>query len=169
MKIIKKIKITSGGKVIFKFENTTNIPFITRILSADIITGTLMARVVRRNKSDYDDSRIIYDPYYTTNNYGRTWLEPDETDEEHNFRLLPDKPYNELSSKEIEPSLIPIIIPDGTKSIFVEIAPDDAVNIWGEFDEYYCIVDDNGNEIPIDQIIKRKDSEKPLKKNNENS
>ncbi len=153
MKLIKKIKLCSGGKTLFSFENTTNSPFITRILSADIITGKVIARAVRRNKSDYDDSRIIYDPYYVTNVYGTTWLEPDETDDEHNFRLLPDKPYKEISSKEKEQSNVPIIIPDGTKSIFVEVAPEDAVSIWGQFYESYCIVDNRGFEMSIETFL----------------
>ncbi len=147
MKIIKKIEIINTGTKLFEFQNSSYEPYITCIARADTISGTMLATSVLRNWLGNPLSRIIYEPYYSIDNSGATYREPDETDDEHNFRVQPNKPYDEYTEEEKEIGRCPITIPDGTKSIHVLVEPRDYVIVKGIVRERYLMADDEGNEI----------------------
>ncbi len=147
MKIIKKIEIIDTGTNLFELQNNSYEQYQTCIVRADIITGTLLATSVLKDWLGNPSSRIIYEPYFSRNSDGTLYIEPDETDDEHNFRVQPNKPSDEYTTEERENGYRPITIPDGTKSIHVLVAPRDYVYIWGLVRERYLMVDDDGNEI----------------------
>ncbi len=158
MKIIKKMEIYELGQELFRFQNNTYKPFIVCIARASSITGTLRATSMRQHWSGQPASRIIYDPYFQTNPDGVVYREPDDTEEEDNFTLIPDKPYDEYTPEEKKLYDRKITIPTGTNSISVEVTPRDDVLIIGSIFEEYAIIDDDGNEISLETFLEERDA-----------
>ena len=91
-------------------------------------------------------SRIEYEPY----------IDPDYTLPEDNFRVLPDLDIIHIPDEVVEKAEILVTIPQGVKIIRVAVAPNDYVRIHGHKEEEYVIIDDDGNEIPLECLVQEK-------------
>jgi len=156
MKIVRKIEFRPATEFFYQgYNNHPNGNNTTiELCNCYSITGEFQAiSHVEFMNTGYPESRITYFP-----NFNDPKFDPDYTPPEINFRLHPKEPQPvEGYPKEIRDKMNePIIIPPNTCSISLEIAAGDSVVIRGQIAESYAIIDDEGNEIPLESILPSK-------------
>ena len=160
MKIVRKLRIYPSTEFLYQGRNndpTGNYMHI-KLCNCYSITGEFKATShLELRDTGEPESRIIYFP-----NYNDPTFDPDETPPEINFRLHPKEPEPMVGySDEIYDKMNkPIIIPPNTCSISLEIAGGDRIAIWAGIKESYAIIDDDGNEIPLESILPNKNLNK---------
>ncbi len=165
MKIIEKIHFTVNTKPFFNFMNASNAPIILPLVQAHSITGMFEADAylapTNKDDDDFEDfwhTRILYNPYYSKGINGTLYREPDETDPEHNFRSLPPDKQENPSQEDIDYLSSPITIPPDVQELSVIINKGDIVTISADVTRTHAIIDDNGNEIPLETLLDERDA-----------
>ncbi len=105
----------------------------------------------------FDDpmrTRIVYDPYYTKDDDGKLYREPDFTEPEHDLRHINQPMDDNMCDNS------PITIPPGVQWLSIIIDRGDTVRIDADYVINHIIIDDDGNEISIDEAIDKKVAEK---------
>ncbi len=153
MKIVRKLNFTRDNLHFFHADCRGKGGMTIELCNAYLITGKLKAvSLLELENTGCPESQILYRPYDEDRSF-----DPDETPPEANFRIYPtEKEDPELGTLPSEVSAelyAPFDIPPKTKSISVLIAPGDSVIICGKMTESYAIIDDDGNEIPLDSLI----------------
>ncbi len=159
MKIIKKIEFVDDTLHFFQADCENKGGMTIELCNADIITGKLKAvsELELENTGD-SESHIFYRPHVKDSVYD-PYHDPDYTPPEVNFRLYPEDkedPRTGLPREIYDKVFEAFDIPPKTKSISVIIAPGDSVTIYGKMTEKYVIVDDDGNEIPLETLLNDK-------------
>ena len=168
MKIVKKIKLwlerdgdgemLYGGynySYLFRYYNNSDEQINICLFSAYSISGEMfaMSELVPK-ESPRPESRIYFEP-----NINDTYDNP-----EYQLRTFP---YRDVSAEvedspeyleQIHKAYIPLKIPPGTKRISIAINSHGWVQITACYDEEYVIIDDNGNEIPLENLLGGKHS-----------
>ena len=158
MKIVKKIKLwlerDENGKILNKgssllFGDVWHGKSFSFMKAYDISGEMRAMSELVYQESRSPKSSIFFDP-----NRSRYYNDP-----EYQFRTYPprDVPaevedseeYNELIKK----AYIPLKIPQGTKEITLSLCEGDWINIEAFYDEEYVIIDDDGNEIPLECLV----------------
>ena len=174
MKILKKIEFIDDSLHFFQVNCKGKGGMTIELCNADIITGKISATShLELENTGYPESRIFYRSHFNPNKdidkdniraYD-PYHDPDSTPPEVNFRLYPedkDDPRTGLPREIYDKVYEAFDIPPKTKSISVIVAPGDNVVIYGKMTEKHVIVDDDGNEIPMETFIEKKITEKLL-------
>lgn len=160
MRIVRKIEFRPATEFFYHTKNTADNYMTIELCNCYSITGQFQAiSSLEFMNTGYPESRITYFPNFNDPTFiNDHTFDPDYTPPEINFRLYPKEPQPmEGYPKEIEDKMNePIIIPPNTCSISLEIAAGDDVAIWGQIAESYAIIDDDGNEIPLESILPSK-------------
>ena len=153
MKIVRKLNFTRDNSHFFHADCRGKGGMTIELCNAYLITGKIIATShLELENTGYPESQILYRPYDEDRSF-----DPDVTPPEANFRIYREEKKDlklGIFPSEVSAELYtPFDIPPKTKSISVLIVPGDSVMICGKMTESYAIIDDNGNEIPLDSLI----------------
>jgi len=158
MKIIRKTKFHPSVEFLYHAKNDTDDDMTIELCNSYLITGKFAAiSTLEFMNTGEAESRITYFPNYQDPTFiDDNTFDPDYTPPEINFRLKSKGPMNECPRDVYDKMFEPIIIPPHTGSISLEITPGDNVAIYAGTIESYAIIDDDGNEIPLESILPSK-------------
>lgn len=165
MKIVEKVILEpNDNHILFSFTNNTNNLITIPLIFAHEITGKIKtwARITKEEDPDefneYKYTRILYEPYFLINTDGSLHCSPERTDPEYDLRSLPLEKQDNPSPEDIEYLNSPVNIPPGVKSLSIMIDEGDRASIWAICRTTHIIIDDDGNEIPLETFLEERDA-----------
>lgn len=151
VKIVHWEERTLVTQEIFSWKNDTKYYQNITILSAYLITGNFTAFSKLFYLNGTPKSQIVCDRYYFKDEPVLP-RDEDPRNAKTDFNHYPDDDDSEEGRKEIQ-SAQAVQIPPHTQYIWISIAPGDWVSIEANQREEFILLDDNGNEIPLDRLL----------------
>ena len=155
LKVVKNITLSSEGRapIFYKHNVSTEEVMIVVLFNAHSIKGDFFVFGKLKYADGAPRSRLDFlawgdsvdDIFHSTKG---NWSNG------ANYKLSPFPPkYEELTDDWVD---TPIPIPPETQFIILYIAQNDIVRIEGNMKEEYVIIDDDGNEIPLECLVQEK-------------